>query len=377
MSGWQRQRMGHLGQLQEVPADGVAVSSHPPGWLGKRWRNLLEAAPREAGDRLTRGRSFARRGRLRALDISPGAATAEVVCEDGYRPVVRVRPFARSEWTNITRVLTQELSLIAALLEGAMPEDLVARLESKDTKLLPAWDELSFDCDCGDFVMPCSHVATLFHVLTDALDGDPFLLLTLRGRSRDHLLSTLRADWGDDAPIAAVPDRRDEPVPEGDPFVSTAGLPELGCHWGHEVAVGAGLRALGPPPGTEDLLQTLLPLYEAAGTRIRETLEAIPDRAVPKRRPRHVDVTATEDLAPPVDTDDDATGDDLDEVEDREALTARIVDEIAAAEGLTSSEIATALGISVSAVRAELVDLLALGLVERAQDGRDVRWSVG
>ena len=52
--------------------------------------------------------------------------------------------------------------------------------------------------------MPCSHMAAVHNVLADALSGDPFLLLTLRGRNRDQLLAQLRKSWGDTAPLMPV-----------------------------------------------------------------------------------------------------------------------------------------------------------------------------
>ncbi|MCA9567566.1 MAG: hypothetical protein KC656_06975, partial [Myxococcales bacterium] len=262
MSSWQTQRLPHSGQLLPLPDDDVAVSSHPPGWLGKRWRALLERAPRESKDRVNRGRNYARRGRLRALDISPGCASAEVHCAEPFRPTLRIRPFSRQEWSAILSELAADLDLIGSLLEGELPEHLVSGLEAHDIRLLPSFDELDFDCDCGDYVMPCTHVSTVFHVLIDALDGDPFLLLTLRGRDREHLLSSLRSDWGDESPLHEVLDRTEEPVPEGDWFHAPSGVPDFGCTFATQATVGAGLRALGPPPGERGLLQTLEPLYE-------------------------------------------------------------------------------------------------------------------
>lgn len=283
---WQHQHRTHHGQLPKAPEDGIATSSHPPGWLGKRWRALLEQAPGEARDRVLRGRNFAKRGRARQLEISPGSATAEVVAEEDFHPTVRVRTFAGREWATLVATLLEQLDRIASLLEAELPASLVAVLEKRGVAIVPTWDELTFDCDCGDYVMPCTHVSTVFHVLVDALDADPFLLLTLRGRSRDHLLSTLRAQWGDDAPVRVVAAHVEEPPPGGDWSASPDPLPDLGVRYEPPQHAAAGLRALGPPPGEQDLITTLRPLYASGGEAALALVEALPDRPVPERRPR-------------------------------------------------------------------------------------------
>lgn len=399
---WHHRPGPQTGQLLPLPDDGVAVSNHPPGWLGKRWRVLLDGVGKEVNDRVLRGRNYARRGRLRGLDISPGCAAADVWCEEVYRPSLRVRSFSRAEWAAIVRELTSDLNLIASLLEGELPADFVQRLEDSQIALLPTPDELSFDCSCGDYLMPCTHVATVFHVLTDALDGDPFLLLTLRGRDRDQLLATLRSDWGDEAPLTDAIDSAEEGPPDADWWASPVPVPDFGCQWGDEAVAGAGLRALGPPPGEHDLLSTLLPLYEAGHKHVREVIDAIPDRQPPRRKVWPVEVRAD---AVAAEVDDGAIADAVPEVpvldtppaaptaarapapaasvaavpppDDGDSLTERIVNALASCDAATSHELASSLDLSVSAVRTELVDLLALGLVERDKTQGGVRWRLG
>ncbi|MCB9665767.1 MAG: hypothetical protein H6732_16785 [Alphaproteobacteria bacterium] len=368
---WQHARGALGGQLLPPPEDGVAVSSHPPGWLGKRWRDLLERLPRDAADRLNRGRTYAKRGRLRDLTLAPGCASAEVFCSETFRPTLRIRTFSRQEWKAITRELASDLDLIASLLEGDLPEGLVERLQERDIRVVPTLEELGFDCDCGDYVMPCTHVTTVFHVLVDALDGDPFLLLTLRGRDREQLLSTLRSEWGDDAPLREVPDRVEEPPPEGDWLHAPLPLPAPAGHVPTQVAAGAGLRALGPPPGESSLLQTLQPLYESAHERVVDLLGSLPEREV-RRRPRPM-VPREQGPVDEEEPDEEAE----DETLDPAVVSERIVALIAELEGATSTELSEQLGLSQTRVRSELVDLLALGMVYRRQEGPAVRWFLG
>ena len=156
MSTWQHQRMPAHIQLLPLPDDGVALSNHPLGWLGTRWGTLLDGPSADARDRVLRGRNYARRGRLRAIDIGPGTATAEVFCETVCHPTLRVRTFGRTEWVTIVEELSRDLDLLAELARHqcvvvnvsvtTLDADLAGKLEpraSRPTARLRAIRELA------------------------------------------------------------------------------------------------------------------------------------------------------------------------------------------------------------------------------------------
>lgn len=394
--------------LLEPPEDGIALSKSASRWLARRLRAIVNGASPTAKDRVRRGQNYARGGRARDLVLLPGSASCDVWCDEVYRPTVRVAPLPSSAWRKVIDELASDLSGLAALMEGELPEDLVDRLSARGVELVPAPDELSNDCDCGDWADPCTHVATLLQLLADALDGDPFLLLTLRGRSATELLSALRERWGDDRPMEEATYASEEPLPDGDPFTAPGGLPNLRSTGAHDGSLAAGLRALGPAPGGADLLATLGPLYEAGLEASRKLLEAVPDREPPKRRPREVvlelapEPGAAEAVVEPVgetEGDDAPLSDGIAgpapatrAVASAPALvatasvqaaapdddpTGRIVDLLADEEGLTSAALASRLDWSVSDVRRELLALEELGLLYRTVDGDDQRWWLG
>lgn len=442
MTSWQQAHPHLQGQALPIPDDGIVLSSAPSGRVGKRWRALLDHVGRDGKDRLLRGRNYARRGRVRALAIDPGVASAGVVCVDEYRPTVRVRAFERAEWAAVFEALATDLRTIAALLEGELSEELVDLLERAGVRLVPGPDEVTHDCDCGDYVMPCTHAVAIHQILGDALDGDPFLLFALRGRTRDHLLATLRGRWGDEVPMAhrvALP----EACPDGDWLAAPVPLPEFGATMDEPVTDGAGMLALGPPPGEHDLVATLRPLYAAGASRAREVAEAVPERAhrrpgagatppgpwglgieLDPARPALDGVTEEISLSPDLQAAlaaaasrtsaegnlatslhpaaGDAVGDtsgansaattvargapepasEADPLADRgivrpALLTERLVDTLAGYAWTTSDRLAEDLGVTVSAVRRELVELEHLGLVVREREGREVRWRLG
>jgi hypothetical protein len=337
------------GLVTPAPDDGVQASSHPPGPIGAAWARLLERAPGEGKERVVRGRGLARRGRVRGLTIAPGCASAEVVAEGVARATVRVRAFEPAEWDRGVAAMREDLSVLGALLEGELSVSFLRRLAADGINVIPTWSEMQPDCDCGDYVMPCAHVGAVLNVLVDALDGDPFLLLTLRGRTRDQLLSVVRQGLGmgeagavvrvDEQPVQAARGGREGGDWAADWLTAPSALPEFGCALPERVVVAAGLRAMGPPPGDGELLAVLTPLYEAGGAAVRAVIEAAADGARPRRRlPRAPEPPAVDP-------------------------TELLVDALAELDEAAPEALARRVGWPVARVREELAALEALGIV--------------
>lgn len=82
----------------------------------------------------------------------------------------------------------------AALLSGEMPSDIEDVFDSVGLALFPATArELSMECSCPDFAVPCKHLAATFYLLAESFDDDPFRILAWRGRERDDLLANLES----------------------------------------------------------------------------------------------------------------------------------------------------------------------------------------
>lgn len=383
------QQSGHLMHrtLLDPPDDGIALSRSTTGWLGKRLRRLIDGMAKGASDRVRRGRNYALRGRARDLVIHAGTASVDVWCDEVYRPSVHLAPLSSADWRVVVDELAGDLSSLAQLLEGDLPEALVVRLEEAGVRLVPTRESLSGDCDCGDWASPCTHVATLLHLLAEALDGDPFLLLSLRGRSSQDLLAALRERWGDAAPMESAHVASEEPVPEGDPFVSPGGLPVLRAAGLSDGGDALGLRALGPAPGGVDLITTLSPLYEAGREAARQVLERVPDREPPRRRPRPVVVEpppapapvapaqASEPSSPAPASASPSPAPAVDPVPvgSLDALAARVAG-LLASEPRSSAAVARELGCPVTTVRQALARLVDAGMVGPVRTEQGARW---
>lgn len=174
-------------------------------WWGKAWLDALEQRALVDPNRLPRGRTYARQDRVRSLELSPGELRASVWGNrpNPYLTTLSLRTLSDDEWDRILDTIMEKASNTAALLAGEVPADIGAFV-------LPDRGDLGPDCSCPDWAEPCKHAAALCYIAADLFDGDPFALLTLRGRSREQVLTEVRARRGERLGVK-VPPPSDQP----------------------------------------------------------------------------------------------------------------------------------------------------------------------
>ena len=180
-----------------------------------RWIETLESF--NIGARLSRGRSYARKGQVASLDISSGRVTAKVQGTRArpYRISIDMKIFTPRQWQNIIDEIVQQPIYVAQLLGNEMPEEIETVFEKAGASLFPdKRRDIDTECSCPDWSNPCKHIAAVFYLMGEAFDRDPFLLFTLRGMDRADFMQALRASAGDitsaaDEPVSFDP----EPLP--------------------------------------------------------------------------------------------------------------------------------------------------------------------
>ena len=240
-------------------------------WWARRWVSVLEGF--RIGARLGRGRSYARRGQVLAIEVEKGGVSARVQGSRArpYSVGIRVKRLSAAEWKRVLRELRREARFVAKLLAGEMPQDIEEVFDRAGLSLFPTKaGDLKTECSCPDWSNPCKHIAAVYYLLGEEFDRDPFLIFRLRGMDRDDLLGKLSAPKPragraqgpreEPQPLPADPDAFwGRPPPEPDPGpVDRAAAP------------AAPLRQLGPFPfwrGEMDLLEALEPVYRAAAER--------------------------------------------------------------------------------------------------------------
>jgi uncharacterized Zn finger protein len=163
-------------------------------WWGAAWVEALEQRARLDPNRLPRGRDYARSGAVGELTLTPGEARAQVQGRktQPYEVRIRVRRFTDEEWDRVLTAISARLAHAAALLDGELPPQIAEDAASAGLDLLPGGGEIGPRCGCPDDADPCKHSAAACYLVADALDADPFVLLLLRGRTRDQVLAGVR-----------------------------------------------------------------------------------------------------------------------------------------------------------------------------------------
>ena len=162
-------------------------------WWSRRFLDVLESFA--MGSRLTRGRTYARKGQVISLEVVPGQVRATVQGSRvrPYRVTIGLATFPEIVWARAEIALSEQALPSAKLLAGEVPPELEALFGDAGAPLFPgSVSELDQRCTCPDREVPCKHLAATFYLLAEAFDDDPFLILRWRGRDRDALLGRLR-----------------------------------------------------------------------------------------------------------------------------------------------------------------------------------------
>jgi len=285
-------------------------------WWAQRWVQVLESF--HLGARLTRGRTYARKGQVTDIQIEEGRVTAQV---QGSRPrpysvSIKVKTLSGAQWKKVAGRLGKEALYAAKLLAGEIPRDIEAVFAEAGITLFPSQSRnLTTECSCPDWSNPCKHIAAVYYLLGEEFDRDPFLIFRLRGMTRDGLVELMgsspslaesaapgtaggrkkkqtsgaraRARTPSEVEPAAKPSPPPpEPLPpEPDAFWTSPSLPgaagpEAWAAPGREPGAALARRLGGFPfwRGQEGFLEALDQTYARAARAGVEVLAAFPER---------------------------------------------------------------------------------------------------
>jgi uncharacterized Zn finger protein len=283
-------------------------------WWAKRWLAVLESF--DLGARLSRGKSYARRGQVISLHVAKGAVTAKVQGSQAkpYAVTITITPLSDNDWQKLAHRLRSQAIFSAKLLSGEMPNEIEAVFKEAGLSLFPSkGSDLHTSCSCPDWVRPCKHVAAVYCLLAEEFDRDPFLIFTLRGITRDEFLVLLEGDTavpsvsadshadkpsrGKDKPKvrilhtakAAIPERKQETATARESLPTDSvqfwrGRPFSAASEGSAptpVMPASLLQRLGPFPlwrGEQDLHATLAPMYKKTNVAASELLAKLSEQ---------------------------------------------------------------------------------------------------
>jgi uncharacterized Zn finger protein len=180
----------------ETP-DGIKARSQrgafAKNWWAQRWIAALERFT-DSG-RLSRGRSYARKGQVLSIEETKDGIAARVQgsMRTPYKIKIQISPLTDSEWDKVIDALSEQAIFTAQLLAGEMPQDIEQAFEKAGVSLFPSTRrDLHTDCSCPDPANPCKHIAATHYILGERFDEDPFLIFRLRGGTQEQVMQTLR-----------------------------------------------------------------------------------------------------------------------------------------------------------------------------------------
>ena len=241
-------------------------------WWSQRFTQVLEQMG--SSSRLQRGKRYARKGQVIGIRVAGGEVQAQVQgsAKQPYRVTIRLRPLTDEKWNRIFDLMSEQAIYAAQLLTGAVPHEIEKLFDEAGAPLFPASEkEITTDCTCPDWENPCKHIAAVYYLLAERFDEDPFLIFTLRGRSREEVMEALRERRATDA---AAPEPADRFWQGGDAIAGFA----INIT-GKADTKGAVLKMLGDSPFSirgRSLSEILAPAYPAAQEYARR-IAGIPD----------------------------------------------------------------------------------------------------
>lgn len=158
-------------------------------WWGKRWNDILYKKIDD--NRLTRARSYARRGQVESIDVKKGGIYGVVYGSESepYKVSINVKRLGTDEWKRVADALMARPAIAAKMMAGQMPEELESVFSDVGLSLFP--DDLKTDCSCWDWANPCKHIAAVYLIVSERFDREPLLILRVRGMEPKDLLDMM------------------------------------------------------------------------------------------------------------------------------------------------------------------------------------------
>ncbi len=160
----------------------MARQTYGQTWWGEQWLKALTHI--DYDNRLPRGRAYASKGAVKSLEIRDGIISAKV---QGSRPRpyevrVTVPPVSSKDAKQLLDTLAESPVVIARMLNRELDPAVLDQAKQLGIAVFPEkWKDLDMHCSCPDWAVPCKHLAAAIYLVSREIDGNPFLVFSLRG----------------------------------------------------------------------------------------------------------------------------------------------------------------------------------------------------
>lgn len=151
-------------------------------WWGAQWLNSLSQI--DYDNRLPRGRSYANKGSVTKIEIQQGNIHAKV---KGSRPQpytvkIEVPAMPQQQAKALLDALALDPVVISKMLNRELDSAVLEQARMLNIAIFPArWSDLSMHCSCPDWAVPCKHLAAVIYLVSREIDGNPFVVFSLKG----------------------------------------------------------------------------------------------------------------------------------------------------------------------------------------------------
>ncbi|MBI5552040.1 MAG: helix-turn-helix domain-containing protein [Desulfobacterales bacterium] len=304
-------------QIKPVRIEGRKIAHT---FWGQAWCEHLESFS-DYENRLPRGRTYVRNGSVCHLDIEKGAIRAMVSGSEIYTVEIAIKTLPAQKWKAVKARCAGQIGSLLELLQGRFSENVMSIVTDREKGLFPLPGEIGLKCSCPDWAVMCKHVAAVLYGVGARLDQAPELLFLLRGVDHEELI-------GAEIGVAAVA----EP-PSGRRRIEENALADV---FGIEMSDDAPPAAKNPPAGRG---KSAPKPKKSSKSRPKETTQRPAETAIRKTK-RHKSPGSRAAEAP------------VSSKSARDAMpfTGKAVYELRAKFGLSQSEFAKLLGVSVPTI---------------------------
>ncbi len=273
-------------------------------WVALAWFARVEGLAEEK--QRAEGLSYARGGQTTRLTAAPGEVRASVVGRQpgAYDVRIRVRQFPADLWSRVVSTMGSQALYAAKLLAGQLPQSVERVFADVGETLVPTGEDLDLSCTCDVEDPCCKHIVCVAALLAEQLDGDPFLLFTLRGLDGESFLERLQRQrameqkqgrpvpaYTHSPPQGASGAATDLPTNVEEFWTAGAELAEITAEPGPPRVEHALLRRLGPAPFKDSrfpFVGLLATCYDTASKHALEKLatgdaDVVPQPAADER----------------------------------------------------------------------------------------------
>lgn len=149
-------------------------------WWGAHWLKSLDNI--DYDNRLPRGATYARNGRVEEVKIKENQVSAKV---SGSRPkpykvTIIVPPFFDDKIDLLMMQIVERPMLISRLLNRELDPEILNIAEKIGLKVFPRqWTDFKMQCSCPDWAVPCKHLAAVIYMVSQEIDNNPFLVFQI------------------------------------------------------------------------------------------------------------------------------------------------------------------------------------------------------